>query len=124
MAKEGEMESIPIKCSKCGKVTSVTAGEGHTGILKCDCGATTTIKGKPFDLLADLQKMIPELISQWKTEKRKGIESGLDEALHETAKEMAMQLLRDNPDFKAAMFDFVYDSLKQAFRITEDGEPE
>lgn len=114
------MESIPIKCSKCGKEATITAGEGHTGIFKCECGATTTIKGRPFDILAELQKMIPALIDQWKTDKQQGVATGLDAALHEESKKIALRLLATDRDLKSALEEFVEGSLRQAFRQPED----
>lgn len=110
------MESIPIRCAKCGNETAVVAGEGHTGILKCDCGATTTITGRPFDLLDRLKKMIPELINQWKAEKQRSGETGLDDALHEAAKKVALELLETDPDLKFALREGVEAALRQAFR--------
>jgi hypothetical protein len=113
--KGSDMENVPIKCPKCGKESVITAGEGHTGILKCDCGATISLKGRPLDFLAELKKIIPDLITQWKAEKRPGVESGLDQAIHESSKKIAMELLETDPDLKSALRQFVEDSLKQAF---------
>lgn len=31
------MKKTEIACIGCGKMLPVTCGEGHTGIVKCDC---------------------------------------------------------------------------------------
>lgn len=114
------METVPIKCPKCGKEAVITAGDGHTGILKCDCGATTTLKGKPLDILNEIKNLVPQLIEQWKAEKRPGVGTGIDQALHDASRKAALEILETNPELKSALYLFVEGSIRQSFSQKED----
>lgn len=52
------MKKTDIKCAGCGKVIPVTTGEGHTGVAKCDCGATTYVTGEAGPSLEYLNELL------------------------------------------------------------------
>lgn len=111
------MKKIDIKCAGCGKVIPVTTGEGHTGIAKCDCGATTYVQGEPGAVLEQLNELVakvPALLRQFRDSRRKGFETGIDDALHEISHELATEILKEDQELR--------ESLKEQVRAAlEDG---
>lgn len=112
----GEAKRTEIKCAGCGKKIPVTTGEGHTGVAKCDCGATTYVQGEPGQILEQLNELLvkaPALLQQFKDSRRKGFETGLDQAIHDASHELAMEILREDPDIRGALRDLVRASLEE-----------
>lgn len=117
------MKKIEITCGGCGKVISVTTGEGHTGIAKCDCGATTYVKGDLGDIMEQVTRImekLPAILGELKQSKRKGFETGLDEALHQVAKDVSIELLQEDPELRAAIKEQVRAALESAFLGPEE----
>lgn len=116
------MKKTEIACIGCGKMLPVTCGEGHTGIVKCDCGATTTIKGEPGPILEELNKLlaqIPAVLRQFKDSRRKGFETGIDDALHEASRELAIEILKEDQELRDALKENVREALEDGFRKEE-----
>lgn len=111
----GEAKRTEIKCAGCGKKIPVTAGEGHMGIAQCDCGATTYVQGEPGPVLEQLNELLskaPALLQQFKDSRRKGFETGLDEALHDASRELTLEILREDPGLRERLKDVVRDALE------------
>lgn len=119
------MKSTEIICAGCGKRIPVTTGEGHTGIVKCECGAETTVQGEPgavLDRLNDLLGKVAPLIKEFTQAKRKGFQTGIDEGIHEVAREVAKELLANDPEFKEAMKAQIRQSLEAGLFGPEEGD--
>lgn len=120
------MKRTDIKCGGCGKVIPVTTGEGHTGIAKCDCGATTYVQGEPGAVLEQLNELlgkVPAILKEFKQSRRKGFETGLDEALHEVSRELSIEILKEDKELREALKDHVRGSLEAGLGFTQD-DPE
>lgn len=110
----GEAKRTDIKCAGCGKQIPVTTGEGHTGIAKCDCGATTYVQGDPGPILEQLNGLltkVPALLQSFKDSRRKGFETGLDEALHDVSRELAVEILKEDQGLRERLKDAVRGAL-------------
>lgn len=113
------MKETMVVCAGCGKKLSVTCGEGHTGIVKCDCGVTTTVKGNPGAVLDEINRLlekVPALIQQLRDSKRKGFETGVDEAIHEAARQATISLLKEDPRLRDDLKELVRIILEEWFR--------
>jgi hypothetical protein len=120
------VKRVDIKCAGCGKVIPVTTGEGHTGIAKCDCGATTYVQGEPGAVLEQLNELllkVPAILQQFKQSRRKGFETGLDDALHEVSRELSIEILKEDHELREALKERVRESL-EAGLLEEEGGPE
>lgn len=114
------MKTIEITCIGCKKKHSIVAEDGHTGIVKCDCGATTTMQGDAsdaraiFEQIAVLMEKAPALMKEFKAAKRKGFESGIDEGLHVAAREMVLEIIKEDAGLRGALKEFVQTCLEQS----------
>ena len=121
------MKKADIKCGGCGKVISVTTGDGHTGIAKCDCGATTYVQGEPGAILEQLNEVlgkVPGILKEFKQSRRKGFETGIDDAIHAISMELAMEVLKEDQELRRALKDHVRGSLEAGLGFTHDEDPE
>jgi hypothetical protein len=121
------MKKADIKCAGCGKVIPVTTGEGHTGIAKCDCGATTYVTGEPGAVLEQLNEVlgkIPAILKEFKQSRRKGFDTGLDDALHAVSMDLATEILKEDHELREALKGRVRESLESGLGFTHDDEPE
>lgn len=121
------MKKTDIKCAGCGKVISVTTGEGHTGIAKCDCGATTYVTGEPGAVLEQLNELlvkVPAILKEFKESRRKGFETGIDEALHVVSMELTREVLKEDQELREALKNHVRQALEGSLGLTHDEDPE
>lgn len=119
------MKTVEITCIGCGKKHSIVSEDGHTGIWKCDCGATTTVKGDAsavLDQVAKMMKEAPALLREFKQARRKGFETGLDEGLHEVCKDMVIEIVKEDKELLESLKAYVRDCLNQA--LHPQGEDE
>jgi hypothetical protein len=122
----GEAKRTEIKCAGCGKKIPVTTGEGHTAIAKCDCGATTYVEGEPGPVLKELNELltkVPALLQNFKDTRRKGFETGLDEALHDTSREIAFEILREDQSLRKRFKELVRGVLEDSIPEREGDLP-
>lgn len=122
-----EGKKTEITCGGCGKKIPVTTGEGHTGIAKCDCGTTTSVKGEPGPVLEQLNQLVnqvPAVLEKFKASRRKGFETGIDEALHESSRELAAEILKEDPDLREALKRHVRGALEDGLLGKEEEGPE
>jgi hypothetical protein len=123
------MKKIEVTCIGCGKKHEIVSEEGHTGIVKCDCGATTSAKGDVsaiIDAIAKVMEKAPALMREMKQSRRKGFETGIDEALHETVKVLAGEILKEDLELREDLKEAVRGCLSQALHPEggEDNGPE
>lgn len=123
------MKKIEITCIGCSKKHEIVSEDGHTGIVKCDCGATTTVKGDAgaagaiFEQIAVLMEKAPALMKEFKAAKRKGFESGIDDGLHEVAKAMVIEIVKEDAGLRSSLKEFVQNCLERSLH-PENEEPE
>lgn len=120
------MKKTEVTCVGCGKKLLVTCGEGHTGIVKCECGATTTVQGEAGPILEQLNKLlekVPAILTQLKESRRKGFETGMDDALHEVVMSLSRDILKEDPELRAALRDRIREALAAGI-LGEPGDPE
>lgn len=120
------MKKIEITCIGCGKKHDIVSEDGHTGIVKCDCGATSSLKGDASSIIGEIAPLldkIPALLKEFKTAKRKGFESGIDDGLHEVAKAMVIEIVKENSEIREALKEFVNNCLERSLH-PENEEPE
>ncbi len=118
------MEPTEINCAGCGKKVPVTTGEGHTGIVKCDCGVTTTVQGEPGDRLDQINRMLPQfvaLIKEFKATGLKGPDTGVREGIHIAARDMVVEILKEDEDLREAVKAYVRASLEGSMFEQEKG---
>lgn len=118
------MKKVEITCIGCGKKHEVVSEEGHTGIVKCDCGATSSVKGDAASIIGEIAPLldkIPAILEKLKQSRRRGFESGIDDALHDTVKELAAEILKEDPSLRGALKESVRRCLDQAL-VNEDEE--
>lgn len=123
------MKKIEITCIGCGKKHEIVSEDGHTGIVKCDCGATSSVKGDVsaiIDAIAKIMDKAPALLREMKQSRRKGFESGIDEALHDTVKELAAEIMKEDNTLREALKESVRGCLEPALHAGEgeDDDPE
>lgn len=123
------MKKVEVTCIGCKKKHSIVSEEGHTGIVKCDCGATTTVEGDTgataaiFEQIAVLMEKAPALLKEFKSAKRLGFESGIDQGLHEVAKNMVLEIVKEDAGLQSALKEFVHGCLERSLH-PENEEPE
>ena len=120
------MKTVEITCIGCGKKLPVVSEEGHTGIVKCECGATTTVKGDAgaiFEQIAAIMEKAPAILREVKQTKRKGFETGIDEGLHEVARAMVMEIIKEDSEIREGLKEFVHGCLERSLH-PENEEPE
>ncbi len=121
------MKPTEITCAGCGKKVPVTTGEGHTGIVKCECGTTTTVQGEPGPVLEEINRMLPKIvgiIKQFKNTGSRGPETGLGEGAHIATRDMVVEVLKEDEELRAALKDYVRSSLEASLFQREKGEGE
>lgn len=121
------MKTVEITCIGCGKKHSIVSEDGHTGIVKCDCGATATVEGDAsavLDQVAKMMKEAPALLREFKQTRRKGFETGLDEGLHEVCKDMVIEIVKEDTELRESLKDYVRDCLHQALNPQGGSEPD
>lgn len=119
------MKKMDFTCSGCGKKSSVTAGEGHTTVVQCPCGAQTTIQGEPgpaMDQLNALLEKASPLIKDLSASKRRGFQSGMDAGIHDEAYEVTRRLLGENDELKEAFLNETLGALRAS--LLREPEPE
>lgn len=123
------MKKAEVTCIGCGKKLSIVSEEGHTGIVKCECGATTTVEGDVgsagaiFEQISVLMEKAPALLKEFKAAKRLGFESGIDQGLHEVAKNMVLEIVKEDAGLRSALKEFVQGCLERSLHPGNE-EPE
>jgi hypothetical protein len=121
------MKKMNIKCPGCGNQVPVTTGEGHTGIVKCDCGATTYVQGEAGPILEQLNELlvkVPAILKEFKQSRRKGFDTGIDDGIHAISMELAMEILKEDQELREALKGHVRKSLEEGLGFTHDEGPE
>ncbi len=117
------MKRIEITCAGCGKKVPVTTGEGHTGVVKCECGVETTVQGEPTPIMKDINRMLPHilgLVREVKDTSRRGVSSGLDDGIHIVTRDLVIELLEEEAELREALKVFVRTSLRNTIFGKED----
>lgn len=120
------MKTVEITCIGCGKKHSVISEEGHASSVKCDCGTTTSIKGDAgpiIEQIAILMEKAPALLKEFKQTRRRGFESGIDDGLHEVAKQMVIEIIKEDSEMRESLKEFVHGCLERSLH-PENDEPE
>ncbi len=119
------MKKIEITCAGCGKKHEIVSEDGHTGVVKCDCGMTSGIKGDAASILKDLGPLldkIPGILGTLKQSRRRGFDTGIDEGLHEVARELVHEVMKEDSELRESMKETVKDCLERALQGGEEDE--
>lgn len=122
MEADKKTERTTVTCGGCGKEIQITTGPGHTSIAKCECGATTYIKNGSAEFIGELNKIlgkVPAIFQSLKDTKRRGFETGLDEALHEASKSITMEIIHEDREIREALKAQVHQVLRASLFGTE-----
>ena len=126
-------ENVEIVCIGCGKKYTATLGnikitEKQTVAAKCDCGTYTEISGtlgtkKGQEWMQHLNEILAKavpVIQEIRQAKMKGVDTGIGEALSELSKELALEILKENPELREALKDYVHDNLQRYLHPNEE----
>lgn len=129
------MRKVPITCIGCGKtyeieIKDLDKVDDHTFVAKCDCGATTQFTGDPGDSkmpfkdINELLSKIPEILDQYRRTRAKGVDTGIGEAIAATSKELAFELLSNDPKLREALAKVVKQNLDAYLVHFTEGDEE
>lgn len=120
------LKKIEVTCMGCGKKHDVVSEPGHASVVKCDCGASIQIKDDPSSFIKELGPIldkIPGILGTLKQSRRQGFETGIDAGLHEVARQMVLEIMKEDAEMREAMKESVKDCLDRALFPEEPEGP-
>lgn len=121
-------DSIEVVCIGCGKKIQASfpkeqpAGEQHNAVVKCECGAVMHLVGTggsgthdTLKILNELSTKIPAVLKSFQDSRRKGFDTGMDQALHDIVQELTVEVLKDDESLRERIKEIVKNSLEQSF---------
>ena len=136
MPDQAVVEVICIACTR--KVLVPVPPQGSEALvvtLKCECGSTiqyqAAAKSAAIAEINGILGRIPTLLSEFKNARRQGFETGVDAALHDLCKELALEILKEEPAMREQFKEYVKDGIqasldegKEEEKKEDDGEVE
>ncbi len=129
--EERPTQVVEIICYACGRKTSTAIPQGperHTVVHKCECGSTIQYQSAGKDskkVIEDINALLgklPAILGQWKNSKRQSLETGVDAAVHDLTKEIALEILKEDPALRQKFKEFVKEGLETSIDGGEEAE--